>query len=212
MDITFLGQSSFKLKGKSATVVTDPYEPYDGKKFPRVEADIVTVSHSGPKHSAADQVGGDPLILTGPGEYEIKEVKIVGVPSFQDEKEGKVRGKDTIFNMKVDGLNVCHLGSLGQTKLTANQMEDIGGVDILIIPTGGVDTLDAGAAAKIAAELEPKIVIPMHFGGDGDVNLEPVDKFLKEMGAERSSPQPKLSIKKDRLPAELTVVLLDRPK
>ena len=215
MDITFLDNSSFRFKGKAATVILDPYESLNGKKFPKQTADIVTVSHDHEGHNASFSVDGDPIVLTGPGEYEIKGTKIVGVPSFHDEKGGKSHGKNTIFNTKIDGLSVCHLGSFGQSELTTNQMETIGNVDILLIPTGGVDTMDAEAAAKIISELEPKIVIPMHYleavgqkKGDGQVQLEPVEKFLKEMGAEKVQPQDKLTISKEKLPEELQVVLL----
>ena len=211
MDITFLGQSAFKIKGKAATVVTDPYESSGGEKFPKLEADIVTLSYRDADKSTFEQISGDPIVLTGPGEYEIKEIKVVGGASFHDEKQGKVRGKNTIYNISVDGVNVCHLGDLGQAQLSTEQMEAIGGVDILLIPTGGVDTIDAGVAAKITAELEPKIVIPMHFSEEaGAEKLEPVEKFVKEMGAERAQPMPKLSIKEAKLPEELTFILLNK--
>ncbi|MEX0621516.1 MAG: MBL fold metallo-hydrolase [Candidatus Woykebacteria bacterium] len=215
MDITFLDNSSFRIKGKTAVVILDPYEDLNGKKFPKQTADIVTVSHDHEGHNAYLSVDGDPIVLTGPGEYEIKEIKAVGVPSFHDEKEGKSHGKNTIFNMKIDGLSVCHLGSFGQGELTTSQMETIGNVDILLIPTGGVDTMDAATATKIISELEPKIVIPMHYleavgqkNKVGRAELEPVENFLKEMGSEKAQPQDKLTISKEKLPEELQVVLL----
>lgn len=207
MDIIFFGQSSFKLKGKTTTVITDPYESTSGK-FPKSEADVVTLSSKNIKKTV-EPIGGEPLILNGPGEYEVKEVKIVGVDSFADNKEGEERGKNIIYAITVDGLHICHLGNLGQDQLSTEQMEAIGAVDILLIPTGGVDTIDASVAAKISAELEPKIVIPMHYDGGGNEQLDPVDKFIKEMGAEKTDPQPKFSIKKDRLPQELSVVFLE---
>jgi len=211
MDIIFFGQSSFKLKGKTTTVITDPYEGSVGGKFPKSEADVITLSLKDTRKTVADQIGGEPLILSGPGEYEVKEVKIVGIESFADNKQGKERGKNIIYSINVDGLQICHLGNLGQDQLSTEQMEIIGAVDILLIPTGGVDTIDASVAAKISAELEPKIVIPMHFDGGND-KLEPVEKFIKEMGAEKTESQPKISIKKDRLPQELSVVLLEKLK
>jgi len=210
MEITFLGHSAFKLKGKGATVVTDPFDSSIGLKFPKLEADIVTISHSHPDHQGS-QVDGDPFIITGPGEYEIRDVKLVGVASFHDEKEGKERGKNTIFNIKIDELYVCHLGDLGQTSLTSNQLEEIGQVDILLIPVGGVFTIDFSEAAKIAASLEPKIVIPMHYFDPAlKTKLEEASKFLKEMGQEKLEPQPKLSISKDKLPEEIQVFLFEK--
>jgi len=211
MDITFLGHASFKLKGKHTGVITDPYDPSIGLKYPRAEADIVTVSHDHHDHSAVSQVGGEPFVVGGPGEYEIKGVRIVGVPSFHDEKKGTIRGKNTIYNIQTDNLFICHLGDLGQSELVSEQLEAIGQVDILLIPVGGVYTIDAQGAAKIAASLEPKIVIPMHYADPGsNLKLEPVDKFLKEMGAEKVEPQAKLSITTDKLPEELVVVVLEK--
>lgn len=211
MDINFLGQASFRLKGKNTTVITDPYDSSLGIKFPKTEADIVTVSHDHFDHNAANLVGGDPFVIDGPGEYEIKGVKVTGVASFHDEKKGEQRGKNVLFSFLVDGIRICHLGDLGQEELTDKQLEDLGQVDILLVPTGGVFTIDATKAAKIAASLEPKIVIPMHFQDkDTKVELEPVDKFLKEMGVENRELLPKLSVTREKLPEELTVVLLEK--
>ena len=212
MDIIFLGQSAFKLKGKSAVAITDPYESSQDSKFPKSEADVVTLSAKTYKNSILEHIGGEPLVLNGPGEYEVKEAKIVGVDSFADNKSGKERGKNIIYRITIDGLHIAHLGNLGQEQLSTEQMEAIGEVDILLIPTGGVDTIDASVAAKISTELEPKVVIPMHFDGGSGTQLEPVDKFIKEMGLEKTEPQPKFSVKKDRLPAELSVVLLEKAR
>ncbi len=211
MYIIFLGHSYFKLKGRTTDVITDPYKGGEGEKFRKSEADVVTLS-SKEANKIIEPIGGEPLILNGPGEYEVKDVKIVGVASFADNKEGKDRGKNIIYSIIVDGLHITHLGNLGQDQLSTEQMEAIGAVDILLIPTGGVDTIDASVAAKISAELEPKIVIPMHYDSAGSEKLDPVDKFIKEMGAEKSDPAPKLSIKKDHLPQELSVVLLEGVK
>lgn len=207
-----MGQSAFKLKGKSAVVITDPYVGSADSKFPKSEADVITLSSKTAENFGAEQIGGEPLILNGPGEYEVKEVKLVGIASFADNKQGKERGKSIIYSMVIDGLHVCHLGNLGQEQLSSVQMEAIGEVDILLIPTGGVDTIDASVAAKISAELEPKVVIPMHFDSGDGVKLESVDKFIKEMGLEKTQPQSKFSVKKDRLPEELSVILLEKAR
>lgn len=211
MEITFLGHSSFKLRGKQASVVTDPFDNSIGLKFPKVDADIVTISHDHGDHNAKNLVEGDPFVLEGPGEYEIKGVKIVGVASFHGEKEGKERIPNTIYNIKIDGINVCHLGDFGQKSLSAEQQEALGNVDILLIPTGGIYTIDAQTAAEISASLEPKIAIPMHFLDEkSSVKLDPVEKFLKEMGTEDVAKEIKLTITKDKLPAEQSVVLLEK--
>lgn len=211
MEITYLGHSSFKLKGKVATVVTDPFNPIIGLKFPKVEADIVTVSHSHPDHSEVNLVEGGPFVIAGPGEYEIRDVKLVGISSFHDEKEGKERGKNTIYSIRIDGLYVCHLGDLGQASLSSSQLEVLGQVDILLIPVGGVFTIDSEVAAKTVAAIEPKIVIPMHYFDPAlKTKFEEVGKFLKEMGKENLVPQQKLIITKDNLPEETEVILLER--
>ena len=211
MDITFLGHSSFKLKGKTASVITDPYNAEIGLKFPKQQADIVTISHFHSDHNAADLVDGEHFLVSGPGEYEIKGIKIVGVNSFHDDKKGAERGKNIIFSFQIDGLRICHLGDLGQKELGSEQIEEIGSVDILLVPVGGTYTIDASEAAKVAAALEPDIVIPMHYLEPGLANkLDPADKFLKEMGVESPSIQTKISITKDKLPEEMAVILLQK--
>ncbi|MEX0616894.1 MAG: MBL fold metallo-hydrolase [Candidatus Woykebacteria bacterium] len=211
MDITWLGHASFRIKGKNAAVVCDPYEEKIGLKFPKSDADIVTVSHEHYDHNAAALVGGEPFVVSGPGEYEIKGVNIVGVSSFHDNKKGTVHGKNTLYNIKIDNVNIAHLGDLGQDALSSEQIDALGNVDILMIPCGSVFTIDAATAAKIVASLEPSIIIPMHyFDKEAKVELEKVDKFLKEMGKEEVEPTVKLSITKEKLPEEPQIVLLTR--
>lgn len=212
MEITYLGHSSFKIKGKNATLVTDPYDPSIGLKFPKVEADIVSVSHSHYDHNAKSLVGGEPFVVEGPGEYEVKGVEIVGVASYHDEKEGSERGNNTIYNFKIDKINICHLGDLGQASLTDSQVEEIGNVDILMLPVGGFYTIDAQAASKITAQLEPKITIPMHFKDpESKINeLEGVEKFLKEIGKDGLEPVSKFTISADKFPEESQIVLMSK--
>lgn len=212
MDITYLGHASFKIKGKTASVVTDPYSPEVGMKFPKAEADIVSVSHSHFDHNSPISVSGEPFVVQGPGEYEVKGVEIVGVDSFHDEKKGEERGKNTIYNFKIDKINVAHLGDLGQNTLSLEQIEELGNVDILLIPVGGHYTIDAANAVKIVAQLEPKIVIPMHYRDtDNKIDvLAPVENFLKEMGKEEVEPVNKFSITQDKLPEETQVVVMTK--
>lgn len=211
MDITWLGHASFKIKGKVASVVTDPYDPQLGLKLPKVEADIVTISHDHYDHNAASLVGGEPFVINGPGEYEVKGINIIGVSSYHDNKKGAERGKNTLYNIKVDNVNIAHLGDLGQEELSSEQIESLGNVDILMIPVGSVYTIDAGTAAKITAALEPSVVIPMHYADkNAKVNLEDVEKFLKEMGKEDVKPIGKLTITKDKLPEESQVILFEK--
>ncbi len=212
MDITYLGHASFKLKGKTAAVVVDPYDSQIGPKFPKVEAEIVAVTHDHRDHSAVEQVGGEPFVISGPGEYEVKGVEVVGVSSFHDNKKGEERGLNTIYNFKVDKINICHLGDLGQSELTDAQVEEIGNVDVLLLPVGGHFTIDASEANKIASQLEARIIIPMHFK-DAESKVEElstVDKFLKEVGKENLEAVNKLTITPDKLPEETQVVLMSK--
>lgn len=213
MDIYWYGQALFKLKGKGATVVIDPYESdFVGFKVPKdLEADVVLITHQHQDHNNSSLVPGQPMVFSGPGEYEVKGVVITGVQSFHDNQEGKERGLNTIYQLNIDGLNVVHLGDLGQHKLTEEQINQIGQVDILLIPVGGVYTINGKEATEIIAELEPKIIIPMHYAVPGlKFPLEEVDKFKKEMGAEEVVPQAKLSMTKEKLPEEPMVVVLNK--
>ena len=209
MDIVHLGHSSFKIKGKNATLVTDPFSPEGtGLKFPKTESEIVTVSHQHGDHNAISNFQSS-LIIAGPGEYESKGVKILGIASFHDSSAGRERGRNTIFKIIMDGVNLCHLGDLGH-KLEAGTIDLLDGVDILMIPVGGVHTIDVKTAAEIIAQLEPKIVIPMHYQVPGlKFDLEPLEKFLTEMGKPEIKPVPKLTISKDKLPEEMEIVLLE---
>lgn len=214
MDITYLGHSSFRIKGKDATLVTDPF---DGKmlgfKFPKVEANIVTVSHQHGDHNQVSDIAGNPKVVDGPGEYEIGGVSIFGTPTFHDDKKGEERGHNTVFTITFEHINLCHLGDLGH-KLTEEQIGQIGSVDILLVPVGGHYTINAQEAAEVVSQLEPKIVIPMHFKEEGLVPelakvLAPVEDFVKELGVEPMRDN-KFSITYDKLPEEMQLVLLER--
>ena len=211
MEITWFGQSAFKILGKGAIIVTDPYTPeMMGIKFPAITADILTISHDHGDHNYVGGVISPSFIAKGPGEYEIKGVSFTGTPSYHDNKEGSERGQNVIFTFQQDGIKLCHLGDLGQDSLTDEQLENIGDVDILLIPVGGNYTLDAAHAARVVAQLNPKIIIPMHFKIAGmELPITGVDLFLKEMGKEDITAIPKLSITVDKLPEEAQVVVLE---
>jgi L-ascorbate metabolism protein UlaG (beta-lactamase superfamily) len=208
MEISWLGYSCFKLKGKNTTLITDPYPPDLGYNIGKPAARIVTVSHLHPGHSFVQAVGDEPKILSKPGEYEIGGVLIIGIPTYHDPENGTVRGRNTVYVIEIDDLNICHLGDLGQP-LTSAQVEEIGNVDILLVPAGNVSTVDASTAAAIVRSIEPKIVVPMHYKTpELKKELEPVDKFFKEMGISQITPQPKLTVTKSTLPLVLQVVQL----
>lgn len=210
MDINWYGQSCFRIKGKNASIVIDPFDPeITGLKLPKdMEAQVLLSTHSHRNHNNISAVSGNPLIISGPGEYEISGVSVVGVGSYHDDSEGTERGKNTIYRILIDGINVVHLGDLGHV-LSEEQLAQIDATDILLIPVGGKYTIDSEAAAKVVAQMESRIVIPMHYQIPGlKSELESADPFLKEMGAENVVPVLKLSITKDKLPEETQVVVL----
>jgi len=172
-------------------------------------AHVVTISHQHPSHNSFEWVGGEPKVLKGPGEYEIGGVLVIGVATYHDDDKGVTRGKNTAYLMEIDGLSVCHLGDLGHV-LTTEQAEEIGQVDVLMLPVGGVSTIGAGMAAEVIRQLEPQVVIPMHYKTDAiSRELDPVEKFLKEMGLENVEPRPKLNVSRSNLGTGPQVVLLD---
>ena len=204
-----MGHSCFRIRGGHATIITDPYPPGLGYSLGKPTARIVTVSHQHPGHSYVQGVGGEPRLVTAPGEYEISSVLIIGIATFHDNEKGKARGKNTAYLMEVDEVSVCHLGDLGHV-LTTEQVEELGNVDILLLPVGGGSTINAPMAAEVVRQLEPKVVVPMHYKTEAlSWELEPVDRFLKEMGVKEVNSQPKLSFTKLSLPATTQVFLLN---
>jgi L-ascorbate metabolism protein UlaG (beta-lactamase superfamily) len=210
IEITWLGHSCFRIKGKEATVLTDPYDESIGYSLGEPKANIVTSSHPHPGHGFTSGVGGEPRIVRGPGEYEIAGIFITGIGTFHDSTKGSERGKNTVYLIEMDDMRLCHLGDLGHP-LTAEQAEDIDGVDVMLVPVGGLSTIDAAAAVETVRLLQPRIVIPMHFQTEVlHVQLAPVDRFLREMGMKAGlSAQPRFSITKAGLSEETQVVVLD---
>lgn len=221
MEITWLGHASFRIRvragGEWVSIVTDPYEPaMVGLRFPRVTAEIVTVSHEHEDHNKVDLVLSDksPKILRGPGEYEVKGVVIRGIASWHDSSSGSNRGENTIFVFELEGIRVVHLGDLGH-KLTERQLDEIGNCDILLIPVGGLYTITPQTAAEVVSQLEPKIVIPMHYKVSGMTNsfadLSSVEEFIKIMGIQAKH-QEKFEAKRETLGEELQLVVLEIKK
>jgi len=209
MEINWLGHSCFRIRSKQATVVTDPVSPGKGYTLGKLSANIVTVSHKHEGHSYADGISDNPRVLSLPGEYEVSNVLIIGLASFHDSSHGAERGKNTVFVLETEELSICHLGDLG-SPLSSSQVEEIGKVDILMVPVGGSSTINATAAAALVRQIEPKIVLPMHYKTSlFQDTLEPVEVFLKEMGVSDTSTKPKLNITKNNLPLTTQVVLLD---
>jgi len=209
MEIVWLGHSCFRIRGKEATIVTDPFDRTLGYPVKKLTANIVTVSHPHPQHSFVEDVAGSPRVISRPGEYEIANVFINGIATFHDADGGEHRGKNTVYLVQIEEVSICHLGDLGHVP-TAEQIEQMSDTDILMVPVGGGATIGAAAAVEIISLLQPKLVIPMHFKTEVvKMDLEPLEHFLKEMGLKEVVTQPKLNISKSGLPADTNVVVLD---
>lgn len=209
MEIVWLGHSCFRIRAREAVVLTDPFDKASGYPLTRPTADIVTISHDHPAHSNVAAVAGSPRVVRGPGEFELAHVFITGVRTYHDAQKGAERGANVVYVMEMEDLRVCHLGDLGHVP-TAAQVEAMAGVDVLFVPVGGHVTLDAARALETVGLLEPKVVVPMHYRTEaGGHDLDPVDRFVKEMGADPEPPLPKLSVTRSSLPSETQLVLLD---
>jgi L-ascorbate metabolism protein UlaG (beta-lactamase superfamily) len=210
LDIDWYGQSCFRLREGNVTIVTDPYDKSIGYNLPRLRADLVTCSHDAPGHSNAAAVKGDPKVLTRPGEYEVKGVFITGVQTWRGGgATGEAKEENTVFVFEFGEITVCHLGDLSRV-LTQAQVESMPDVDILLAPVGDGSALDADKAAEVISQLEPHIVVPMHYATPyTTLKLDPLSKFLKEMGVAEQPAVDMLRTTKAQLPAETQVVVLE---
>ena len=212
MEIVYLGQSSFLLKTKDCRVVCDPYDKVIGFKMPKVKADLVTVTHGHKDHNNVKAVDGDPMVISGPGEYEVKGVMVTGLSAYHDDKEGKERGKNIIYIIESEELRIVHLGDLGH-KLDQTMIDKLDGVDVLMIPVGGDTTIDAKKAVEIVKAIGPSVVIPMHYKTKDHALIfktkAPLEDFVKELGMEKRVEE-KLKLKKLDLPEEMELVVLKK--
>ncbi|MBZ4664152.1 MAG: fold metallo-hydrolase [Caloramator sp.] len=180
MRIKWLGHACFKITSKNGIrIVTDPFDDNVGYKLPKVSCDIVTTSHNHYDHNFTDCLSGDYTIVNKVGNFYIKDIAIRGVHTYHDEEQGAKRGDNIVYVFDVDGKKVCHLGDLGH-RLTKAQIEMIGDVDVLLIPVGGIYTIDAEAARDVCESLNAKVIIPMHYKTKPlKFELNSVDKFLE---------------------------------
>jgi len=207
MEITWYGRACFRLKGRDATVITDPCPPSTGFVAGKHDVEVLTISHDHPDHSYTRSISAG-LTLTRPGEYEFSDLLVTGIRTYHDGEAGASRGDNMVFSFEIDGVHVCHLGDLGHL-LTEEQVSDLGPVDVLLVPVGGETTLTPSEAAEVVSQIGPKIVIPMHYAVDGGSNdLGSADKFLHEMAAEPIR-QPKAQFTASSLPEETQVVVLE---
>ena len=212
MILTWQGHSCFKIQDKigpdGLTLVTDPFNKETGLKVPNFEADLITVSHNHADHNNVSALRGEPFIIDCAGEYDVKGVMVEGIDSSHDDKGGKERGANIIYRIEIDDISIVHLGDLGQV-LDNAQIEKLAGTDILLIPVGGTYTLDAKKAVEVISQIEPRIVIPMHYKTkDLKIDIEGVEKFIKELGIAPTYEE-KLKISKKDLPSdEMELVIL----
>jgi L-ascorbate metabolism protein UlaG (beta-lactamase superfamily) len=206
MEITWYGMSCFRItERKHATIVTDPFAADVGLGQLKPKADVVTISHDAAGHNNAHAVGGMEHVLDGPGEYEIGGVFITGIAT--PSQNGKFNNVIYVFDF--NGLTVAHLGDIGEVP-AQRQIEDLELVNVLLAPVGGGSSLNAARAAELVSMIEPNIVIPMHYHQPGlKAKLDPVEKFLKEMGATDAKKDTSFKISgADGLPQETEVVIL----
>lgn len=217
MIITWNGHSCFKIESDKSSIVTDPYGDEYGLKLPRLSADIVTSSHDHNDHNnikavkaANSEDANGPFVINGPGEYEIKDTFVYGIPSWHDDKKGTERGANIIYRIEMEGMSIAHLGDLGHM-LEQEQIEKLEGIDILMIPVGGNYTIDGKQATQIISQLEPRIVIPMHYSIKGlKAKIDGLDPFCKEIGVCPPERVAKFKIAKKDLPQEdLKVVIFE---
>jgi L-ascorbate metabolism protein UlaG (beta-lactamase superfamily) len=212
MEIVWYGQTCFRLSERGlATVVTDPYPPEAGLTYPRSRAHVITASYIDPSCRYVHGVRGPYKLFDGPGEYETGGVFITGIRTFADGKEGSVRGLNTVFLVDFEGLTVCHLGYLGHVP-AQSQVEDLGTVDVLLVPVGGGDSLSPAQASEVISVFEPGIVIPMYYDIPGlKTQLGSLDRFRKEVGLETLHTEDSLKVSKSNI-SEETEIIVVRPK
>lgn len=207
MKIYWRGHASFIIQAEGKTIVTDPFDANLGYPLNPIKADIVTISHEHWDHNAVETVQGHPRIIRGIGTVDIDGIKIKGIASFHDHKGGRERGTNTIFKIIAGGISLVHLGDLGHP-LDAAQVEQIGHVDILLLPVGGVYTIDAGEADALVRVLRPTIVVPMHFSTPHlSFSLAPLEQFTSYY--DEIIKKPYLEAEREDLKGPARVVVLD---
>lgn len=209
MTISWFGQSCFRIEAKEGSILIDPFDKKIGLKPPKIKDDLVLVTHEHYDHNHLEDLSGQELVIRGPGEYERKGMAVQGILSYHDDAQGAERGLNTIYRITAEEITLCHLGDLGQQKLTDEQVEQIGEVDVLFVPVGGHFTIGAKEAAEVISQIEPKIVIPMHYRLPGLTipELEGAEKFVKEIGLAPEKTD-KLKLSHKTLPVEETKLVV----
>lgn len=208
MTLSWFGLSSFKITGRDITIITDPFGKTTGLTAVRGAADVIISSNPALDWcNNFSSISGNPFIISGPGEYDVKDVFIIGTNA-----ENKELGNNTIYSIEVEGIRMAFLGPVKQTALTDEQKETLEGSDIVLVPVGGKQILDYESATKIATQLEPFIIIPHSYKIPGlELNLDKLDKFLQEMGGKHTQEE-KLTLKKKDLAGEQTQLIVLTPQ
>lgn len=210
MIIRWLGHACFYCYGDGVSLLTDPFDSYVGYSLPNVEVDLVTVSHDHDDHNAVNVLPGCPEVVKGPGVHKVKGLEIKGFPVFHDEVKGAKRGKNVIYIWEMDGVRLCHLGDLGHL-LEPDTLEQIGSIDILMVPVGGIYTIDASAACKVVEQLGPRLVIPMHYSTPHlSFELDPLDNFTENFEQVRELESWEGAL--ENLPDQQEVMVLQYPQ
>lgn len=213
MKIEYLGHSCFKLTESTGTsIVCDPYSDEIGYAMRKVSADAVTVSHGHYDHNAVQNVDGAPILIDGGQNNGLAGVEINSIKSFHDTLRGKKRGENTIFKFRMDGIDVCHLGDLGE-KCSSDLIETLLPVDVLLIPVGGTYTIDAEMAKEYVDRIMPDIVIPMHYRTrDCKLDIDKVDEFTSLFDSEivEEAECGDLELSRKDLTGETRIIVLKR--
>ena len=201
MEISWFGHSCFQIVDSvGRSIITDPPAERVGYDLPNVLADVVLISHDHYDHNNFEAIKGNPAVIRGPGEHTASGITFYGVRTLHDDKGGRLRGENTVYIFALDRMRVCHLGDLGHI-LSSDQIREIGSVDILMIPVGGVFTLDARGASEVVDQIRPRVIIPMHFKTDAlRMNVETALRFLK--GRMPEGPLKRLTIMPEDLSSE----------
>ncbi|MDZ7798888.1 MAG: MBL fold metallo-hydrolase [Patescibacteria group bacterium] len=210
MKIKWYGLSCFNVKTKKANILIDPFNSKVGLKPPRLKVDLLLISRDDKEHNNKKSATGKPYVIDSPGEYELHNVFVFGIRGFTDEKK-KSKQPLTMFLIQSEGITIGHLSNINCVP-SEKYLERLENVDILFVPVGGKNTLEAEQATKIISEIEPRIVVPMYYKTPKlKVDLESADKFVREMGLKEREVIDSLNIKKKDLPQEETKVFLLKP-
>lgn len=209
MMIRWLGHASFLIEGESTRIITDPFDDKLGYRMFNETVDIATVSHQHWDHNAVESLQGHPTVIATLGTHHIKETRIQGFASFHDQAQGQLRGPNIIFKISLEGIDIVHLGDLGHI-LDGEMVDAIGNVDVLLIPVGGIYTINADEARQVAAQLKPTIIVPMHYQTRSlSFELEPLEGFTGQYDS--TVKQPFLKVGAQTLQEQAGVVVLDYP-